>query len=196
MTIPNGSEIYFRKDSLFHQWVRNYGPERLKDKHKIDFLIRNYINIDKPYIYLGTLYKNNAYTKPFISKTDDPVQDFFNYIHKRAMFPENAYYLLYYNIKNFVIDCIPEHQRTEKFKEFLYYNFDIIYNEVYSTQKDIPNAIDPLECDYEFLWDLCKYYNFDLDEIKIEDESVKRNFVRLLPFLLKKRGTYSSVYAI
>ena len=196
LRIPDGAQIYMRNDSIFHQWLKRYGPGYLKSEHAIDFLIRNYVNMDKPYIYLGSMYKNNAYDMTLKSTPDNPFQNFIKVMHKRAKLPQNAYHLLYYNIKNFAIDCVPEHQRTEKLNEFFYYYFDIAYNEVYSTQKDIPNLIDPLECNYEYIWDLCNYFGYDLDKVTIEDENIKRNFTKYLPYMLKKRGTYSVMYAI
>ncbi len=167
--IENGSRVFLRKDSYFFTWLNNFGVNIFKNNYLIDFIIRNYINSDKSYIYIGDIYKNSS---------------------------GMGYYIYHYNIWNYVMECIPTHQRTEKLTELVYLNFDILYNEVYSLQKDIWNLIDPFECKEDFLGNLSEYFGIDYEKYKDIDTDVKRWFLWRLPLLLKQRGTYSGLYSL
>lgn len=60
LEIENGLPLYMRKDSIFHDWIRNYAAEIFKDTYNIDFVMRQYVNTDKSFIYLGVIYEKKS----------------------------------------------------------------------------------------------------------------------------------------
>jgi hypothetical protein len=167
--IEPGNEIYIRKDSPFYEWLNNNASTYLTDQYDVDFVIRNYINTDKDYIYFGEIYSN--------------------------VLGDNTYHIIHYNIQNFVINSIPYHQRTEKFKDFIGLNFDILYNEIYHLSKDLFSMLDPYEINENYLKYLADYFNFDFENYDIPTQ-VKRDLIKNGTNLLKMKGTYSALYSI
>lgn len=167
--IENGSELYFRYDSVFHNWLRNNAPAYLEDQYKIEFFIENYINVNKPFIYLGTIYNDRT-------KNDNV-----------------SYLVFHYNIKDFVVNAVPFHQRTENLKSFFKIFFDILYNIPYASQKNIWSILDPLESRTDFIEILATYYDIDIRDI---EEERSRWLLLGMPNIMKTKGTYSCQYNI
>lgn len=168
--LTNGTAVYFRKDAILHEWIKDQGKDVLEDKYGIDFVLDHYINTNQPFIYLGDIYLDNSGSG-------------------------SDYNIIYFNIKHFVEKCVPYHQRTSKFKDFLYLAFDILYNEIYQTQKQLMDQIDPIEANRDILDSLGRYYGFDLDILDF-DVDRKRWFIKYLPDLIKSKGSYTSLYNI
>ena len=89
----SGSEVYAKRGSELHEFIID--PPSSLD---LDLL---YINIKKPYIYIGKLYPKDIITNEVTIET--------------------------HNLKDFVTDAIPYHQRTPNFREFLGVSFDNFY---------------------------------------------------------------------
>lgn len=162
----NGKEIYFRKDSEFHNWLITYAKDYFVDLWGHEFVIRNYVNTDKQFIYFGKIF------------------------HKR----DAEYHVEFYGMKDFVEKAVPEHQRTPNFKEFLSVYFDRVHQESFNLLKNVWSMIDPFEVDEKFLGYLARFYNIDIDEQLIDTQN-KREFIDELPNYLKRKGSYSSFYA-
>lgn len=169
--IESSTSLYFRKDSVFHDWLVDNAPALLEEQYNISFIIDQYINVDKPFVYLGDVYKNS-------SKGSD------------------EYFWLHYNINNFVVESIPEHQRTEKIVDFIYLAFNVLYNNIYQSQKNFWSAIDPIECDEELLNNISEYYDINLDRETFSSMSNKRMFIKYLHNILSSKGTYTGMYTI
>jgi len=162
----NGKEIYFRKDSQFHDWLINYARDYFIGLWGEDFVIRNYVNTDKQFLYFGQIY------------------------HKH----DDEYHIEFYGMKDFVELAIPYHQRTPNFKEFINVEFDRVYQEAYNLLKNIWSMIDPYEVDEKFLGYLARFYNINVDNQAISTLN-QREFIRELTQYLKRKGSYSSFYA-
>ena len=168
--LKNGEGLYFRNDSVFHDWLYNNAEEYLKGKYGVDFAIRNYVNIDKEYIFLGYLYYNRIEGG-------------------------NNYYIEFNNIKDYVEKCIPVAQQNSNLRDFIYIAFDMLYNVAYQTQKNLWSLIDPIECDEILLDDLGGYYGINTDPLNF-DIPTKRKFIKNLPDMIKAKGTYSAMLKI
>lgn len=174
--IESGTDIYFRKDSVFHKWLTENASSIFEDQYNIEFVMKEYVNINKSFVYLGTITKNIG--------------------------DEDEYLMIHYNIKDYVKDIVPPHQQTEKLKDFIYLAFDILYNRNYFLQKDTWNHIDPTECNEDLLDHLGTYYGFDLKPYFDEEDRTsniitkKRWFLYNLPTLLKFKGSYTSLNMI
>ena len=167
--VVEGDELYFRKDSPFYEWLLNGASQYFKDQTTYDFIIENYINTNKAFIYFGNIYKKSNI--------------------------ENLYSIQYYGLKDYVVNCIPDHQRTDKLTKFLYYNFDYIFNEIYSLEKNIPSIYDAYEIDQKYLTLMSSVFGVNVDDLDI-DNSTKRSFVAELINLVKKKGTFTGLRSI
>jgi hypothetical protein len=108
----------------------------------------------------------------------------------------NTYHIIYDGLKDYVKKTVPVHQQTGKFSEFLEIYFDRVQSEIYNLQKNIWTLLDPMEIDPEYLGYLSKFYDMG-DITDISTETLRnREFVRDLPYLLKRKGTNSSIYDI
>jgi hypothetical protein len=165
-----GQEVYFRKDSYFHYWLKNSSYSYYLDKWETDVISRNYVNTDKDFIYFGLLYTTK-------NESNIPIC-----------------YIKFDGIKTFINNSIPSHQRTPNLTKFLDIYFDRVYSEVYSLQKDIFSLYDPMETNQKYLSYISDQYYIDVG-IDIENFNVskQRSFIKNLPLLLKKKSTYSSI---
>lgn len=160
--IEDGDEIYFRKDSPFYSWIKDQASTYLLDKTDQEFVLRNYVNTDKDFIFFGKIFSKSYNGK--------------------------IYGIDYYNIKNFMVDIVPEHQRTNNFKEFVSLYGDYIFNEGYSLQKDIFSLIDPFTINEKYLNHLTSICGIEIDDLDL-DSINKRNLAHELINLLKSKGT-------
>lgn len=166
----SGSEVYFKKGSYLHTWVENN-----------DSTYGDYVNTRRPFLYFGKIYP--------INETEGDTTD---------------YRIIFYGMKNYVMDALPEHNRTDNLKEFMKLYFDNIYSKIYSLQRDISTLLDVRESDLKYLKYFAAMYNVDLDDsfdlsnphnIVDHDEKI-RSWVKNLVYLLKRKGTYSSLFII
>jgi hypothetical protein len=74
-------------------------------------------------------------------------------------------------------------------------NFDVIYNEIYGKLKNLYTLKDPCEIQEEYLNYFSSNYNINIDDINI-DTINKREFIKSLPNIIKKKGTYSFLFEL
>jgi hypothetical protein len=165
----NNRETYWRKDSLFHAWLRKYAQQYYLDKLGVKLDIRNYVNYDKIFLLFHRIFKSHD---------------------------ERTCRIIFYGMKNFVMDAIPEHQRTPKFKEFMDIFFDELYQEHHNQVKDIWHLLDAMMTSFEYLGYLSKFYDmFDVDQFDIKELQL-REFVRDMIWILKRKGTYTDYFVL
>jgi hypothetical protein len=165
--ITNNKPIFFRNDSSFVEWLKNNASDYYSDKYGYSFNIRRFVNYDKEFIYIGDLFTTR-----------------------------NDIRMIYYGLKNWIINAIPEHQRTPKFTEFLDTFFDKLYIENYNSLKDVINFNDPFYVPIEYLGYISKMYDmFDIDSFDIPEYN-KRVLISNMINILKRKGTYSNIYIL
>jgi len=165
----NNRETYWRKDSLFHAWLIKYAQQYYLDKWGIKIDIRNYVNYDKIFLLFHRIFKSHD---------------------------EKTCRIIFYGMKNFVMDAIPEHQRTPRFKEFMDIFFDELYQEHHNQIKDIWHLLDAMMTAFEYLGYLSKFYDmFDVDQFDIKELQL-REFVRDMIWILKRKGTYTDYFVL
>ena len=134
-------------------------------------LYSEYINTLKPYLYFGKIYPK--------SEADSIIQ------------------IETYFMKDFTLEALPEHQRTDNMREFLGVCFDQMYSKLYYKIRDVLRMSDPWEVKGEYLHYLLETFGttsiipsgwngWDLD----------RFFIQNLPALLKRKGTYCALYGL
>ena len=144
--------------------------------------------------------KNSKLYEIVKSSSDYNASVFFNkdyfYIGKIQETKENYIYDIYIeNLHKHLVKSLPEHNRTEKLKEFLKLAFDDVYQEIYNKQKHILSLIDPIETNKDWLKYIANIYNVEIDDLFIrENDYPARSFVKNLPMFLKRKGTYSSIF--
>jgi hypothetical protein len=175
----NDKEVYFRKDSQFHKWLTVYARDYFNKLWGEDFVIRNYVNTDKQFLYFGKIY----------NKRND-IYDEITGTYKRA--DKNLYHIEFYGMKDFVLNSIPYHQRTPKLTEFMEVEFDRNFQEIFNLLKNIWSLIDPYEVDEKYLGYLANFYNIKIDNYNILNQ---REFIKELMNYLKRKGSYGSFYS-
>jgi len=162
-----GYELYFRKEGLFYDYVNNYVPaDQVTTVDTLGELFSPNINTNKFYAYFGKLYTTN----------DDEIV------------------VMYDGYKTYVNNFIPENNRNDLLTEFIKIAFDRSYAPQHNLFKNILTLSDPKEVDIDYLYYLSKYYRMTIPESL--SETKKREYVAALPELLKRKGTYSSLYII
>lgn len=161
--IDSNQEVYFRKDSLYHNWLSQNANGYYQTIWDQNLTIRNYVNTDVMFSYFGKIYK-------------------------QAYKPEYCR-ILFNGMKDFTVNAIPEHQRTPNFKEMLKIFFDRTYQQNYNLLKNIYTLIDPMEIDSKYLGYLSQYFN--MHDLPRTNELRIREWVKYLPWLLKRKGTHA-----
>lgn len=158
--VDNEDEIYFRKNEEFYQWIQN-------TTNSTDALVKDqieYLNINKPFLFVGRVYKISA--------------DY-----------SQSWNLEHYGMKNFVINGLPDHDKTEGISTWFRYFFDRVYQKGYYAVQNINTLIDPDECPAAQLPYLAKYSNLNINNYNL-DELTTRSLIKSHVNLLKRKGTY------
>jgi hypothetical protein len=165
----NNSETYFRKDSLYHEWLKGYAKEYMLEEMGVDFTIRNYVNTDKLFSYFHNIFKSHD---------------------------NQECRIIFDGMKDYVLRAVPEHQRTPRFVELCNIFFDQLYQEIYDLLKNIWSLIDPMEADQKYLGLLSRYY--DMFDVDIRGASLLhiREFIRDMIWMIKRKGTYTEFYIL
>lgn len=174
--IEPGTEIYIRKDSHFHDWLKrdSFAKNFYRDVFEVDFITRNYVNTDKMFLYFGKIYP---------SPSDDTTT--------------NRYHIEFYGLKDWIQSAIPPNNRKELFVEFLDTYFDMVYGEGYQQLKDIWSLRDAMECNKTFLGYVPTFYGIPIyDDIPEWFTDIYREYSRDVVLLLKRKGTYASMHII
>ena len=174
--INNARETYFRKDSIYHEWLQVTAPQFYPLERGHDTDIRNYNNTDKIFNYFGKIYK---YIQNNTQKNDTL---------------ESEFRIIFDGLQEFVMRAIPAHQQTRNFDQFCKIFFDMKWHEVYNQLKNVWTLVDPMEIDEDFLGYLSKYYH--MKDLIAPSLFRQREFVRDLIWLLKRKGTYVEFYII
>jgi len=173
--LQNGVELYFRKDSSFHDWMKEFAEDYYETEYEIDFVVRNYVNTDKRFLYFGEVF-----TSP-----KDNVSD------------PNRYHVVFNGLKDWVQAALPENNRTPNLVEFLDTYFDQVYGEGYQLLKDIWSLRDGRECDPKYLGYIPTLYDAPkTDIIPAWFVDAYREYADELIWLMKRKGTYASMYII
>jgi len=171
---PNASEMTY--DELFNPIDSEntfFGSEVYirQDSNLHVYLVNNgysYINTQKPYLYIGKLYP--------VSSTDLRIS------------------INTYSMKDYVIDAIPEHERTNNLREFMGVSFDQLYSQVYQKIRGLLSMQDPHEAPDIYLKYLLDTYNISsIIPIDSTNYNLDRFYIENLPDLLKRKGTYNSL---
>lgn len=172
----------------FHIETNNYRPSKfnitelekyagydvhfIKKKHQIREFINNasyedgYVNTNKIFLYFGKIY---------------PIDN-------------NRFNIVCDHINNYVYRALPENNRNTNIKQFFNLFFDKIYSKIHNLSKDIWSMVDPFEVNEKYLEYI--YNTYDMDYLSDILEFKRREYASALPVLLKRKGTYSSLYII
>jgi hypothetical protein len=170
-----GTEIYFRKDGAFHEWLKLHANEFYLTELEVDFIIRNYVNTDKRFLYFGKIYPT----------AKDNTTDL------------DRYHIIFHGLKDWIQRAVPSNNRTENLIEWNDTYFDKVHWEGYQLLKDIWSLRDSNECDEKYLPYIPTFYGIPLYN-RLDDNftPVYREYARDLVNLMKRKGTYASLYII
>jgi len=130
----------------------------------------SFININKPFLYVGSFLQiSNSYTQ--------------------------NWFIQHTGLKNFVINSLPEHNKTPGISNWFRYFFDRVYQKGYYAVQNINTLIDPDECPTDQLPYLAKFSNLNINNYNLE-ESTTRALIKSHIDLLKRKGTYYALEEI
>lgn len=164
-----GSPVFFRKNSKFHDWLRQ---QRTSPNPTVNKTVERYANTERPFLYFGKIYPRGVET----STGQNHSVEFFG-------------------LKDWTVSALPQSNRTERITEMFNLYFDRLYHEAYQSLKELNTLLDPIEVDINYLGMITQLFNVTLIE-DIPSDLRKRQFTRSIINFLKRKGTYSSVYSI
>ena len=164
-----GSPVFFRKNSKFHDWLR---LQRTSPNTTVNKTVERYVSTEKPFMYFGKIY---------------PISD--------ATTSGQNFHVEFWGMKDWTVEALPSHNRTDRIKEIFNLYFDRLYHESYQSLKEVNTLLDPIEVDINYLGLITELFNVTLIE-DIADDLRKRQFTKSIINFLKRKGTYSSLYAI
>jgi hypothetical protein len=118
---------------------------------------------------------------------------FFGKIWPVTGFPD-VYSIEFEGMKDFSVRTIPTHNQTINLVEFIQTYFDRVHHEVYTMTKTLWSLFDPREVDIRWLQYIAGTFGIEIDTNL--DEQAIREWVENLIYLLKRAGTYNSIYII
>ena len=168
LSIDNNNAVYFRSDGALHDFIRNRAANSGSNDCGIDYAdYDQYVNVNKTWLYFGKIFSSSV---------------------------DNIYWVEYKGIDRFSVAAMPPVNRTSKVESLFELFFDRIYNQVYNLQKNVHSLLDPWEIDMTFIEYLASHYSMTLEQ-DLSDER-KRQYVFNLINLLKRKGTYASLFIV
>ena len=148
----------------------------------------------------GILYDWLKFYKSY-SKRFENIYAPYTYIGSISKFTNEIYGISYYGMKDYVMDALPEHDRTVNLEEFMYLYFDKVHNEGYNKAKNVKTLLDASEIDPEYMSYIAGEFNIKFNDSFLEEndeelELKKRQYLRNIVPLLKRKGTYASIKII
>lgn len=127
-----------------------------------------YINTRKPWLYFGKLYPKNDVDSTILIET--------------------------YSMKDYALDALPEHQRSNNIREFFGVAFDGMYSQVYYKIREILTLSDPWEVREDYLHYLLQTFGItSIMPSGSTEYDLDRFLIQNLPALLKRKGTYDAL---
>ena len=147
-------------------------------------------------------FKKGSYIYEWLVKNSTDYKNFFNtnkmWMYFGRIYPltgeDTKYRIIFDGMKNFAINALPLHQRSDNLKEFMRLYFDKVFHEIYNMTKNVSSLTDAREIDTNWIEYLAKNYNIEIDEYF--SGMPLREWVENIVYLLKKKGTYSSIFVI
>ena len=102
--------------------------------------------------------------------------------------------IFYRGMKDYAVEALPYHNRTEFLTAFMNVAFDKFYQQIYHLINDVWNLQDPYEIHTDFLHYI--YQMFSMGQPLLSSEDIQRQYAAALVDLMKRKGTYSALYII
>jgi len=166
-----GSPVFFRKNSPFHYWLRQ---QRTIPNPTVERTVERYVNPERPFMYFGTIFPTGTESTTPSGQT---------------------HHVEFWGMKDWTVAALPQASRGERIIEQFNLYFDRLYHEAFQALKEVNTLLDPIECDINYLGMITQLFNVTLID-EIPDELRKRQFTQSIINFLKRKGTYSSLYAI
>jgi hypothetical protein len=127
----------------------------------------SYLNTNKVHLYFGKIYTAS----------------------------QTGYFVIpFEGMKDYAFSALPSNNQTDNVKELFKEYFDKIHSKPYNLIKNIWTLSDPKEVNEDYLYYISNMYNMGL--ISDATTARQREYVSDLPNLLKRKGTYSSLYIV
>ena len=172
-TIFKGSEMTYTQLSDYANTAESSPVEvyfrkdhLIKDFVDADTDYDGFVNTNKTFIYFGELFTTG----------------------------DNTFIVDFNHMMKYAINALPVNNRTDNLNIFFENYFDKLYSQTYNKLKNITVQSDPFEMDSNYLYYLLNMFKTSSNH-NMTDE-IQREFISNLPFLLKRKGSYASLYII
>jgi len=172
---PSGADFENGSDVYFRKdsFVHEY-VSRLAEESG-DELYEWYFNPEKIFVYFGKIYLSDSDTR--------------------------EYRIKWYGYKDYALNALPYHNRTEKLKDFFDLYFDRIYSALYGRLKNLITLLDPKEVDSDYIEYIGEMYGITISEELTGSEwqlteAQQRDFIGNIIQWLKRKGTYTAIYIL
>jgi len=170
--------------------------------YKDDLVTKNVSSEDSPSFDNGSkvYFRKDSYFHTWLKNNATLYEEYINpniewlYFGRIYLTSDGYYRIVYDGLKNFALRALPEHNRTDTIIDLFDVFFDRVYNIPYRGTRDLVTLLDPFEIDEDFLYYLADMFKIEIPTIF--NEQTKREFVANIINLLKRKGTYSSLYVI
>ncbi len=126
----------------------------------------HFVNNNKPYLFFGTINGEGT----------------------------NIVNVQFNGMKDYVMEALPYNNRTDLLNDFMEVSFDRMYQQIYHLIGDVWNMQDPNEVNIDFLHYI--YQMYSMGQMTLLPEAVQRQYAAGLVDLMKRKGSYSSLYVI
>lgn len=177
----NGDYFKFEHGGVTSSYATSAFDPGIKAYIRKDSILHKYIN-DRSPTYDNFVNLNRTYV-------------YFGEVHPTS---DGYWNVIFDGMKNYVYNAVPFTNRSDNLQEFIKIYFDQVYHEIYNLQKNLWTLLDPKEIDLNWLNYLADQYGIlvDNDSIDFLGEIPVREWVDTIPYFLKRKGTYDSIYII
>ncbi|MFA5397248.1 MAG: hypothetical protein WC346_14655, partial [Methanogenium sp.] len=136
----SGSDVYFRRGTLIYDYIISRGYD-------------SFINVNKPFLYFGKLWKGEV---------------------------EGTIEIESNHFKDYVYRCLPTINRSDNYDEYIGVAFDGVYNKTYNMLKNLQTFPDAYEIDEKYLMYLRETFNVPSVGSDITERTYLKYIVSLL----------------
>ncbi len=136
----SGSDVYFRRGTLIYDYIISRGYD-------------SFINVNKPFLYFGKLWKGEV---------------------------EGTIEIDSNHFKDYVYRCLPTINRSDNYDEYIGVAFDGVYNKTYNMLKNLQTFPDAYEIDEKYLMYLRETFNVPSVGSDITERTYLKYIVSLL----------------
>lgn len=200
-----GVDLWVKGDERYYR-IRGLPISGTPDNNKFEFYLaqNNYRISDLTYDQLEDYADCKVYFKKegLFHDYVDSISSYENYMNTNKLYlyfgkiyptQENKFCIMFDNLYYYSYRILPQISKNSNIKEFFYLYFDKIHTEIYGLMKNLWTLQDPEEVKSKYLEYIYNMYDSEMLETTLAKQ---REAAVGLPWFLKRKGTYASLFII